>query len=543
MKTLLKKNITFLYILAILVAAGGLYGRFLSSPIVFDDFYMFAGNTLADYGHSYFSFTLRWLPYATLGWTWNTFGENLIWFRLGNLLLHAATAVALFFFLNSLFETVLPQEKDRLSHAAYAFFGALLFALHPVAVFAAGYLVERSIVMATLFGLLTLYAYLQGLLLKNNRWFVASACFYFLAVFSKEHAVMIPAVALALTVLVESPSKALFKRIALPFIFFALIGILIILKSKGVLGASYEPFALDMLKDLSDSGEKIDRAQAYPLSIATQSLLFFKYLGLWLLPNPIWMSVDMREPFASSLLDWHYLLAMAGFLAYGGIALWLLLQRGKKGLAGFAMLFPWLLFATEFSTVRIQESFVLYRSYLWMSGIFAALPVLFCLVSARKAAIWLVLLCLFYVPLSLDRLQDFSNPLYLWDDAARLVERKQDLPGVARIYHNRGISFAHVFMKTKALEDYNTALRLKPDDSYTYNDRGALFYDWGKYPEAMRDFDKAISLEADVGHFYWARGKVFEATGDMSSAQTNYRQGCQLGEKRACDKLAGMKGK
>jgi tetratricopeptide (TPR) repeat protein len=201
------------------------------------------------------------------------------------------------------------------------------------------------------------------------------------------------------------------------------------------------------------------------------------------------------------------------------------------------MLFPWLLFATEFSTVRIQESFVLYRSYLWMSGIFAALPVLFCLVSARKAAIWLVLLCLFYVPLSLDRLQDFSNPLYLWDDAARLVEHKQDLPGVARIYHNRGISFAHVFMKTKALEDYNTALRLKPDDSYTYNDRGALFYDWGKYPEAMRDFDKAISLEADVGHFYWARGKVFEATGDMSSAQTNYRQGCQLGEKRACDKL------
>jgi tetratricopeptide (TPR) repeat protein len=327
----------------------------------------------------------------------------------------------------------------------------------------------------------------------------------------------------------------------LPFILFGLIGMLIILKAKGYIGVTYEPFALDMLKDLSDSGEKIDRAQAYPLSIATQSLLFFKYLGLWLLPNPIWMSVDMRERFASSLLN--YLPAMALFLAYGAAALWLLLQRGIKGLFGFAMLFPWLLFATEFSTVRIQESFVLYRSYLWMAGIFAALPVLFCLVPARKAAVWLVLLCLFYVPLSLDRLQDFSNPLYLWDDAARLVEHKQDLPGVSRIYHNRGLSFAHVFMRDKALEDYNTALRLKPDDSYAYNDRGALFYDWGRYPEAMKDLDKAISLEADVGHFYWARGAVFEAMGNMNVAETNYKTGCELGEKRACDKLEGAKGK
>lgn len=541
MKTLLKKNI--LYVLALLAATAGLYGKFLSNPVVFDDLYMFAGNTLANFGHSYFSFTLRWLPYATLGWTWNSFGENLIWFRLGNLLLHAATAIALFFFLVRLFEAVLPEQTDRLSHASYAFFGALLFALHPVAVFAAGYLVERSIVMATLFGLLTLYTYLQGLLSRKNGWFIASACFYFLAVFSKEHAVMIPAVAFALTLLIESPSKALFRRIALPFVIFALIGILIILKARGVLGAAYEPFALDMIKDLSDSGEKIDRAQAYPLSIATQSLLFFKYLGLWLLPNPIWMSVDMRERFASSVLD--YLPAMALFLAYGATALWLLLQRGMKGLMGFAMLFPWLLFATEFSTVRIQESFVLYRSYLWMAGIFAMLPVFFSLVPGRKAAIWLTLIAILYVPLALDRLQDFSSPLYLWDDAARLVEHehKQDLPGVPRIYHNRGLSFAHVFLRDKALEDYNTALRLKSDDSYTYNDRGALFYDWGRYPEAMKDFDKAISLNPDYGHFYWARGKVFEAMGNLTAARIDYRQGCLLGEKRACDTLAEVKDK
>lgn len=536
MHNLPQKYICALAASALFAAVGALYGGFLSSPVVFDDLYMFDGHTLSYYGHSLFSFTLRWFPYASFGWTWNLFGENLVWFRLGNLLLHAATAVALFLFLRSLFKAVLPHEEGRLSHTGFAFLGALLFALHPVAVFAAGYLVERSIVMATLFGLLTLYAYLRGLLSNKQGWFIASAFLYFLAVYSKEHAVMIPAVALALTFLLYSPSRELFGRIALPFFLFALIGISIVLKIKGVIGSPYEPFAMDMLKGVSDSAEKIDVAYAYPLSIETQSLLFFKYLGLWLLPNPAWMSVDMREPFAASLFDWRYVLAVAGFLAYGAVAFWLLIQRGKKGLLGFAMLFPWLLFATEFSTVRIQESFVLYRSYLWMVGLFAILPVLFSRVPARKAAIWLLLTGAFYVPLSLDRLHTFSNPLFLWDDAVRLVEDRQNLPGVARIYHNRGIAFFHVNLKEKALEDYNTALRLKADDSYTYNDRGALHFDQGRYQEAMRDFDKAISLNPDVGHFFWARGKVFEAQGDLPTAEINYRKGCELGEVRACDK-------
>ena len=54
----------------------------------------------------------------------------------------------------------------------------------------------------------------------------------------------------------------------------------------------------------------------------------------------------------------------------------LIWRGGRLGLLGFALLAPWLLFATELSAVRIQEQFVLYRSYLWMAPAFAGLGVL-----------------------------------------------------------------------------------------------------------------------------------------------------------------------
>ena len=149
--------------LLLILAVSLMYGWFLHNPIVFDDAYFFDGKTPQAYGHSTFHFDMRWFAYASLGWTANTFGQYLVGFRLGNLALHAATAIALFLLLNRLFEAALPRthhEKPGLSNTWLAFFGALLFAWHPVAVYGAGYLVARSIVMATLFSLLSWYAYL-----------------------------------------------------------------------------------------------------------------------------------------------------------------------------------------------------------------------------------------------------------------------------------------------------------------------------------------------------------------------------------------------
>ena len=158
----------FLQIAILLLAVLALYAGSWSAPLIFDDGSFFDDPAnIEKYSHTYFSFDLRWLSYATISWTANWFGPDIFWLRLGNVMLHAANAVALFFFLRRLFQTTLvsidtPNDMPA-SLAWFAFFGALIFALHPVAVYGVAYLIQRSTLMATLFVLLMLRVYLEGL--------------------------------------------------------------------------------------------------------------------------------------------------------------------------------------------------------------------------------------------------------------------------------------------------------------------------------------------------------------------------------------------
>jgi tetratricopeptide (TPR) repeat protein len=532
----------WLFVALLLIALIALYGQFLWNPIVFDDLYFFiiddAGNQPVS-GYHFSLLELRSLPYATLAWSKVWFGLELINFRVGNLLLHAAVALALFFFLAELFAAVCgdcgkaglgDRAETCLSSQYAAFFAALLFALHPVAVYAAGYLVQRTIVMATLFGLLAMLVYVHGSVRQQPLWLWSSVPLYYLAVFSKEHAIMLPAVLLALTILLHDDWRTKFKQRRAIFAALAGIAVLVLVIKKGLLGSVYEINAPEMLLD-------VDSKLAYPLSVLTQSWLFFKYAGLWLLPNPAWMSVDMREPFAQSLLS-VYLLAFMSFALWGVGAFLLLLKRGWLGLMGFALLFPWLMFFTEFSAVRIQESFVLYRSYLWMIVLCSVVPLLFMRVRQKLAVASLGLLCALMVPLAWDRLTTFSHPLLLWDDAAKLVEGRPYLPGMERIYHNRGLTLSKTRLKQEAIADYSTAIRMKPNYSYAYNDRGAMYLELQQYAEALKDFDTAIALNPLYPNAYQGRGMVYEALGNQAQSLENYKKSCELG-RRGCNKLAG----
>ena len=531
-----QKNGLLGLLLVALVAA--LYGQFLHNPIVFDDLYFFMldndGNQPVSNYH-FALFELRSLPYATLAWTKAAFGLELINFRVGNLLLHAAVVLALFGFLAGLFTAVdVDRHDEGLSPQLLAFFAALLFALHPVATYAAGYLVQRTIVMATLFSLLALWVYVLGSVRQKPALLWLSVPFYYLAVFSKEHAIMLPAVLLTLTVLLHADWRVKLKQRSGLFAALAAIAVFVLLARKGLLGSVYEIEATDMLRL---NGSEL----AYPLSVVTQAWLFFKYALLWVLPNPAWMSIDMREPFARSLLS-PYLGAAVGFVAWGAVAFWLLLKRGPRGLVGFAMLFAWLLFFTEFSSVRIQEVFVLYRSYLWAPGAFCLLPVLLAKVNQRTAAFMLALLALAMFPVSMDRLMTLSHPVLLWDDAEKLVKGRADLPGAARIYYNRGTEMIHIGGLDKAILDLQQATVLSPDFAEAHGNLGAAYFQKGDWPNAIAAFSRAIDLAHNAGkppspRYIHGRAQALENIGQLEKSQIDYRESCRLAN-RGCDKVS-----
>ena len=526
-----------LFCLLLLASVVALYARFLSNPLVFDDLYFFMLDNDGNQPVSSYRFELlqlRSLPYVTLAWTKAWFGLDLINFRIGNLLLHAGVVLTLFFFLTSLFTAVIGDEKkESLSPRMAAFFAALLFALHPVSTYAVAYLVQRSILMATLFSLLGLLAYTRGSVRQSPVWLWLSVPCYFFSVYAKEQAIMLPAVLLGLTVLLHADWRQQLKERWGIFLAMLVIAILVVVSAKGLIGSVY-------IVPGTENWSEAERQLSYPLSIWMQSQHFLKYAFLWIFPNPAWMSMDMPQLFPQSLFS-YFLLSFVAFTAWGVLAFWLLFKRGRQGMAGFALLAPWLMCLVEFSLVRVQDVFVLYRSYLWAPVAFCLLPVIFAKLNGRVAAAILSLLALTMIPLSMDRLMTLSHPYLMWDDAEKLVRGRTDLPGSFRIYYNRGTESIHIGNLDQAIADLKQAIALSPRFVEAHGNLGAAYFDKADWNNAAAAFGRAIDLALEdhktiSPRTIHGRAQAFEKLGEFEKAQQDYRESCRLAN-RGCDKV------
>ncbi len=508
---------TLLSLLLLCLPATLLYSIFLKNPLVFDDLGYFDGKVHTQFLNIIYFFDIRWLPYASLEWTQYFAGKNMIWYRLGNLAIHLATTVTLFFFLRRLFEITLPafiNHQSKLSTHWLAFFGALMFSLHPVSVYAVGYLIQRSILMSTLFAILTWLLFLEGIVRENKSFLITSTLTYLLAILSKEHAIMVPAVAGMLLVIMKVnhvPTKVFFglRSSQIPdtpkwlklawgtFMLYAFVGGWLVyqMKSRQIIGLAYEPLASSIM-----ARQGIDTQLAYPLSAITQMSLFFKYLSLWLFPYPDAMAIDIRIPFSVHLWSWPKLVGLVSFIIYPFIALSLLFKKETLGLLGLALLCTWLLFATELSSVRIQEAFVLYRSYLWMPCLFIALPFFCQKLSAKITSYTLVTICILIFSFSWTNLVTFSQSLLLWDDAVMLAERNGgNQPGAERMYYNLANAYKRLKLDQAAIKYYQQAIKIGGDSSplasQSYQGLARIYFYAENYAMAQYYFNKALACD------------------------------------------------
>lgn len=524
-----KKWIDVASTLLLLAVVAALYGQFLSSVLVFDDLPLFMldhqGAQPVDKA-SFSWLALRSLPYATLAWTKAVFGLGLVYFRIGNLLLHAATVVTLYFFLHQVLGyAYVPKTRDSLNAQQAALLGALVFALHPVATYAAGYLVQRTILMATLFSLLALLAYVQGSV-GSRRWLQwLSLPLFYLAVYSKEHAVTLILVFPASTLLLQVDWRAqLRERLAL-FAALLVVVALAVVARKGLLGSVYEVDAPQMLS--SNNGDFV-----YARSVITQCGLFFKYVWLWILPNIAQMSIDMREPFVRSVFSLQ-LGAVALYLGWGGLGLWLLRQRGNRGLAGFAMVFPWLMFLTELVSVRIQEPFVLYRSYLWMGASLLVLPVLLNGVGKKLVGVMSVVILATFMMLSMERLVTLSDSVLVWSDAKELLAGRNDLQGADRIYYNLSRHQLDNGMLRASEENAKTAVSISPEFAQAHGMLGAVYKATGQWTLAIEQYSLARNINLRNGEpqqsvYLMGRAKAYEGNGQLQLAAADYLEACRI---------------
>ena len=519
------------WIFLLFAAVCVVYVPYLGNPFFFDDLTFFANGVVEAYRNNGFDLSLRWLPYASLGRIYTIFsGEFPHIYHLASLLLHAVNTVLLFYLLRQLLGAVQTKGNISADKVSGAWFGALVFALHPVAVFAVGYAIQFSILMATTFALLMQLAYLRGLQSGQMRWFMLAVAAYFMACFSKEHSVMMPAILVAMGSLIPGETRVNRRVLALTWFAFIAVAVLATLCTRGVLGNAYEPMAAQLFEQ---QGIEAGMPMLHLLSALTQAGLFFKYLLLWILPDPSLMSIDMRESFLISASAWQAWIGGIAFMFYGAVGIRLILRGGMSGLAGFALLYPWLLFWVELVGIRMQEPFVLYRSYLWMPGMMLFFPLMLTKMSERKSILVMVCLVIVLVPLSWRRLHVFSDSYRMWNEAAVMMKNEQ-VAGADRIFFNRGQAEMAAKRWEEAISDFKRSADISPQMEPIHYELGLTYANSGQLELALVQFDTAIAIKPDDDRVYFAKGMTLKRMHRGSEAMQQMEQSCRLKNKVAC---------
>jgi tetratricopeptide (TPR) repeat protein len=522
----LKERSTYVAIGLLAALGAGLYAPFFGSPAVFDDRTFFSGARFADYASSPIGLALRQPAYFSLAVVQVLSGAMEV-HRALSLVLHVACAGALYALLREL------QQWAGTARAAQsrlvAFGGAAVMLLHPVSVYAAGYLVQRSIVLATLCGLLSLAVFLRGLREQRPWDAFGAALLASLAVLSKEHALLVPAVAAAAaTAWSRDRIKFALRYVVLYLAACAPAAILVVLMSKGIIGVRYEAEYDAVAAQIVHAQGNDPLESPWLRSALSQAVLFFRYAILWIAPNTDAMAIDLRVDFTALWNDVITAPAIAGLIAIPLGGGYLALQRGASRIAGFGLLYVWILYLLEFSVVRFQEPFVLYRSYLWAPGLIMVLAALVGRLPVPTAALALAVAAPVLAVQAHDRLQTFSSGVALWEDAAAKLPQGP-VPGGWRTLHILGREYLYGGMPEKAIATTERCMALYPDTYHCVIARAGVHAYMEQFDEAVPLIRRAIALRPGDGWPVAQLGYALERLGCREQAKAHYERAYEQG--------------
>src|SRR5262245_58526143 len=73
---------------------------------------------------------------------------------------------------------------------------------------------------------------------------------------------------------------------------------------------------------------------------------------------------------------------------------------------------------------------------------------------------------------------------------------------LAVAHHNRGLALDLRNEHDRAIQDFDEAIRLRPDYAQAYFGRGVAYFFKGEYDRSIKDYDEAIRLKADYAEAF-----------------------------------------
>jgi tetratricopeptide (TPR) repeat protein len=95
-------------------------------------------------------------------------------------------------------------------------------------------------------------------------------------------------------------------------------------------------------------------------------------------------------------------------------------------------------------------------------------------------------------------------------------------------YKRRGSAYVYKGDGDRAIQDYNEAIRLNPNDAYAYGGRATAYGIKGDFDRVIQDCDDAIRLNPNVAMAYVDRGVAYASKGDYDRAIQDYDDAIRL---------------
>ncbi|HSB80563.1 MAG TPA: tetratricopeptide repeat protein, partial [Candidatus Methylomirabilis sp.] len=406
-----------------------------------------------------------------------------------------------------------------------AWTGAMLFSVLPAHTEAIGWIQGRVDLVSTTFALLALLALVRAPAQKGPAgwlWDGLAGLAFLAALLAKESAAALP---LAWCVWEVSASGTGARRerlvpLARRFVPLGLAGLAYMQLRWWAVGASFSFFRMSV-------------SQVALRVLALLSILS-EYGRILLFPD---LTLNFHQTLMVSLTPRTLAAGLAVVVVLGG---GLAITWGR-----IRPLFPWaawmpimLLPASVFILQRTApetgfftaERFLYLPSVGWciLLGSLIA-PVIAGRGKAQSPSWGLMIFCgtlLGYTGLTLIRLQPWADPAELYV----AMKAQANMPTAARVlvHNNLGEVYLERGEMTAARQEFQAALRLKPDYALGHNNLGVLLLREGQPAQARLWLEKAIRLAPDYGEAYGNLGAAYEALGDLSAARQSFERGLRV---------------
>jgi Flp pilus assembly protein TadD len=443
-------------------------------------------------------------------------GKNVWGYHATNVAIHLVNGLLLLGVLWRTFQ--LPALKACYGQAGWgaAMAIALLWTVHPLQTESVTYIVQRAESLAGLFYLLTLYSAIRGVASSHGAWWhsvAIGACW--LGVGVKEIVVTAPVVVLLYdrTFLEDSFRKIFRRRWGLYVGLFGSWGLQI-----GLLART----GISMLtKEVGTVG-----MWAYARS---QPGVILHYLRLSFWPDRLCLSYEW--PVAHTMGEILPGMVVVGVLVAATI--W-----GLREWRGWAFLGAWFFvtLAPSSSILPVPHLAFEHRMYLPLASIVTLAVTGGCQVGQRLVrggwiSRWLclaveaglvMLMAMVLAVLTSRRNEVYQSPLSLWEDTVAKAPYNPD----AR--NNLGIALGEAGRIAEAIEHFQQAIRLKPDDAGSYNNLGLALASSGRQPEAIEQYQHAIRLKPGYATAHNNLGNSLLNCGRVPEAIDHYQEAVRL---------------